>query len=251
MKSIVEIIYDAQTGVYDIPKVTETHGEFDIPEAYRLQEELVEKFMSEGRRIIGYKLGLTSREKMLQMGVESPIHGVFFEDMFLEDGRVDYSKLIHQKAEPEVAVKFVEDVPLDASEEELKAAIGFVAPAIDIIDSRFKDFKFTMADVVADNCSAAQFAVGEWITYNPEEIDIDNIHASLFINDECVSEGVSNAVLGSPVTALMEFKDSLAQEGIAIKSRQIVLTGAITAASSFKEGDTVINRTDIGDVSMN
>ena len=184
MKSIVDTIYDAQVGVYDIPKVTETHGEFDIQEAYRLQEELVERFMSEGKTIIGYKLGLTSREKMEQMGVDSPIHGVFFDDMYLRDGIIDYDKLIHPKAEPEIAVKFSEDVPLDASEEELRNAIGYIAPAIDIIDSRYRNFKFTMADVVADNCSAAQFVVGEWIPYNPEEIDIDSIKAALCIDDE-------------------------------------------------------------------
>lgn len=250
MKSIVDTLYDAQLGVYDISKVTDTHGAFDIPEAYRLQEELVEKFMTDGRRIIGYKLGLTSREKMMQMGVESPIHGVLFDDMYLEDGAIHYDRLIHPKAEPEVAVKFIEDVLPGASDDELKAAIGFIAPAIDIIDSRFKDFKFTMADVVADNCSAAQFAVGEWIPYNPDETDIDNIKAALYIGDECASEGISSAVLGSPVTALMEFKDSLAGSGIAIKRGQIVLTGAITAASSFNKGDIVTNKTDIGSVSM-
>ena len=250
MKTIVDTIYDAQVGVYDIPKVTETHEEFDIPEAYRLQEELVERFMTEGKTIIGYKLGLTSREKMEQMGVDSPIHGVFFDDMYLRDGIIDYSKLIHPKAEPEIAVKFSEDVPLDASEEELRSAIGFIAPAIDIIDSRYKNFKFTMADVIADNCSAAQFVVGEWIPYNPEEIDIDSIKAALCIDDECKSEGVSSAVLGSPITALMEFKDSLAKYGIAIKSGQIVLTGAITAASSFEKGNLISNQTDRGVVSM-
>lgn len=250
MKSIVETIYDAQKGAYEIPKVTETHHAFDIPEAYRLQAELVARYVSEGSRIIGYKMGLTSREKMEQMGVDAPVHGVLFEEMLLPDGVVRFDELIHPKAEPEVAVRFAKDVPPAATAEELRACIGHIAPAIDIIDSRYLDFKFTMEDVVADNCSSAQFAVGEWIPYDPSATDLAAIRAALEINGGTRSEGISSAVLGSPLTALQELHRSLAEGGETLKKDQIVLTGAITAASLFVKGDTVINKTDIGEVAL-
>ena len=250
MKSIVETIYDAQKNACEIPMVTETHGAFSIAEAYRLQAELVEMYVAQGSRIIGYKMGLTSREKMEQMGVDAPVHGVLFEEMLLADGRVDFASLIHPKAEPEVAVRFLRDVPQGASEEELCACIGEIAPAIDIIDSRYKDFKFTMEDVVADNCSSAQFAVGSWLPFDPSATDIAAIHASLEINGEARSAGISSAVLGSPLAALLELQRFLEADGSTLKKDQIVLTGAITAASLFVAGDVVTNRTDIGDVAI-
>ena len=251
MKSVVETIYDAQTGACDIPMLTETFGTFDIPKAYEYQAELIKRYLDEGRKIVGYKMGLTSREKMEQMGVLSPVHGVLFEDMQILDGKIDFARLIHPKVEPEIAVRFKNDVPLDADKDEIIHSIGEIAPAIDVIDSRFKDFKFTMADVVADNCSSAQFVTGEWISFKPDEIAMDQIQAKLFVNDKAAGTGVSSAVLGNPLTAIDMLHKSLAEEGIMLKAGQIVLSGAITAATQISAGDKVINKTDlIGNVEI-
>lgn len=245
MKSIVETIYDAQKGAYEIPKVTETHEKFDIGQAYVYQGELLNRLLSEGSELIGYKMGLTSREKMVQMGIPSPIHGFLLKEMLIKDGTLSYSTLIHPKAEPEIAVMMKEDVAPDASKEELERAIGWIAPAVEVIDSRFKDFKFTMADVIADNCSSSKFAVGKWIEYPVAGVSIDAIQAKLVINGEIRDTGPSSAVLGSQLDSLYELQLSLAKEGKQLKKGHLVLTGGITAAQRFYEGDTISNETDL------
>jgi len=245
MKGIVETIYDAQKGAYEIPKVTETHETFDIDQAYVYQNALMDRQLSEGSELIGYKMGLTSREKMVQMGVPAPIHGYLLKEMLIENGGLSYSSLIHPKAEPEIAVMMRKDVAPNATKEELEASIGWIAPAVEVIDSRFKDFKFTMADVVADNCSSSKFAVGKWIEYPVAGVSIDAIHAKLIINDEIKNEGVSSAVLGSPLDSLYELQLSLAEEGKQLKKGHLVLTGAITMAQRIFKGDVVSNETDL------
>lgn len=244
-------IYDAQMGAYEIPKVTETFHSFSIAQAYQYQAELIERLEADGHTIIGYKMGLTSREKMVQMGVDAPIYGVLLDNMLVGDRGLSYEKLIHPKAEPEIAVKMNRDVAPDASIEELERAIGWVAPAVEIIDSRFQNFKFTMADVIADNCSSSALAVGTWQPYNGDRIKLDQIRVCLIINGEPQTEGVSSAVLGSPLTSLRELQLSLAKEGKQLKEGQLILTGAITAAMRIHPGDVICNETDaIGTLSF-
>lgn len=249
--TIVETIYDAQKNAHEIEKVTDTHGKFSIPEAYGYQAELIDRFVAEGSVISGYKMGLTSREKMVQMGIDAPIHGVLLEEMLVKDGKLCYDKLIHPKAEPEVAVKMKQDVPAGATIEQLEAAIGWIAPAIEIIDSRFLDFKFTMADVVADNCSSSGYAVGQWVQWPAPGVDLDDIHVAISVNGEEKASGRSDAVLGSQMASLYELHQALTQEGKQLKAGQVILTGAVTAAFRIFPGDVVSNTTDkIGTVTF-
>lgn len=245
MSSVTDSVYEAQKERRKIGLLTETYGSFDIDQAYLYQDELVERFISEGRKMAGYKLALASRAKIKQMGIDSPIHGVLFKDMNLTDFRVAYSKLNNPKAEPEIAIKISDDIPANASESEVEACIGFIAPAIEIPDSRYESTKLTAEDLVADNCSAAQFAIGEWLPYDPEHMNLTNIKVSFVINGEEIASGKSSAVLGSPLAALCELNRSLASQGKALLKDQTVLTGAIVAACDIKPGDTIANITDI------
>ena len=178
-------------------------------------------------------MGRTSREKMEQMGIPAPIYGVLLEEMLIKDGVLDHSKLIHPKAEPEIAVLMKADVAPDASVEELEAAIGWMAPAIEVIDSRFKDFKFTMADVVADNCSSTAFAVGEWVPYPAEGVDIAAIQVRLVINGETKTEGGSSAVLGSPIASMRELAFTLADKGKGLRGLCAALGADLSETVAF------------------
>lgn len=250
-KSIVDTIYHAQKGAYEILKVTETHTPFSIEDAYEYQRELMARYLAKGSLLSGYKMGLTSREKMSQMGVDSPIYGVLLEEMDLRGAPLRVKSLIHPKAEPEIAVKLKEDVPSDADEQTLEKAIGWIAPAIEIIDSRYKDFKFTMADVVADNCSSAKYALGAWLEYPVNGKHIDEIELSMKINKKVVAEGKATAVLGSPLSSLREQQLSLSKAGIQLMKGQVVLTGAVTAAMMLSPGDIVqIETNGIGSVEL-
>jgi 2-oxo-3-hexenedioate decarboxylase len=159
--------------------------------------------------------------------------------------------LIHPKAEPEIAVLLKADVAPDASIEEMEKAIGWIAPAIEIIDSRYKDFKFTMPDVVADNCSSAKYEIGEWLSYPIKGVHINEITVKLLINGELKAEGPATAVLGSPLLSLREQQLSLAKAGTQLKKGQLILTGAITVAMMLAPGDLVrVDTNHLGSVSI-
>lgn len=250
-KSVVQTIYDAQKSAHEIDKVTETHEPFSVEEAYGYQRELMDRYLKQGSKVSGYKMGLTSREKMVQMGVDAPIYGVLLEEMDLKGSPLVISGLIHPKAEPEIVVLLKTDVAPGASMEELEQAIGWIAPAIEIIDSRYKDFKFTMADVVADNCSSAKYAIGEWQPYPMQGTHINDITVKLWINGDLKAEGPATAVLGSPLLSLREQQLSLAKAGTQLKKGQLVLTGAITAAMMLFPGDWVrVDTNHLGSVSV-
>ena len=251
MSAVADIIYQAQTGLYEIPRVTETQEHFSEEQAYVYQEELVRRYASEGRQIVGYKMGMTSFKKMKQAGIERPIRGALFEDMYLRDLKIQFDRLIHPKAEPEIAVRFAKDVPHSVTSESLKNYIGEIAPAIEIVDSRFEKSSFSLPDAVADNCSAAQFAIGTWVPYDPRTIAIDNIHCKFFVNGEQFSKGYSFDVLGSPLYAIYDLQRALVAKDVYLKAGDIVMTGAMTEAANIKAGDVIVNRTDIlGEVSI-
>ena len=250
-KSIVDTIYAAQKYAQEITKVTETHKAFSVEEAYGYQRELIDRYLREGSKVSGYKMGLTSREKMVQMGVNAPIYGVLLEEMDLKGSPLAVKSLLHPKAEPEIAVLLKADVTPDASIEEMEKAIGWIAPAIEIIDSRYKDFKFTMPDVVADNCSSAKYEIGEWLPYPIKGVHINEITVKLLINGELKAEGPATAVLGSPLLSLREQQLSLAKAGTQLKKGQLILTGAITVAMMLAPGDLVrVDTNHLGSVSI-
>jgi 2-oxo-3-hexenedioate decarboxylase len=127
---------------------------FDLATAYRIQQAGIRLRQQRGERVVGLKLGFTSRAKMIQMGVDALIWGELTDAMQLSDGgRLDLAKLIHPRVEPEIAFITAIDIDRPLSLAEAGLALAGVAPALEIIDSRYRDFRFSLQDVVADNCS--------------------------------------------------------------------------------------------------
>lgn len=192
---------------------------FDVAAAYEIQREVVERRLARGEAIVGVKMGLTSKAKMTQMGVTEAIWGRLTDAMAIPDGGVlDLSQRIHAKVEPEVAF-LVKD-----------GAIAAIAPALEVIDSRYLDFKFTLPDVIADNTSAAAFVVGAW---QPVPDGVDNLGVLLEITGRTVEIGSTAAILGDPRRA---FADAARLAG-PLADDWIVLAGAATAAVTVKPGD--------------
>src|SRR5216684_4001128 len=145
----------------EIPPLTTSHGDFDLETAYRIQEQGVALRLERGEKIVGYKMGLTSAAKRAQMNLPVPIYGVLTDAMRVE-GELRVLDGVHPKIEPEIA--FVTRRELSGSVDHGQAidALEAVAPALEILDSRFVGFKyFSLPDVVADNCSAWRFALGK------------------------------------------------------------------------------------------
>lgn len=212
-----------------------------VEQAYAVQSACVKRRLDRGERRAGVKMGFTSRAKMLQMGVEDLIWGRLTDALMVEDGgEIDFRSYIHPRVEPELAFLLKRPLVGKVTMLEAMAAVEAVAPAMEIIDSRYKDFKFTLSDVIADNTSAAGFVTGAW---QKPDVDLVNLGIILEINGRPRQVGSSAAILGHPARSLVAAARLSAAAGEPLEAGWIILAGGATAAESLQAGDHV--RTDV------
>ncbi|HLU45775.1 MAG TPA: fumarylacetoacetate hydrolase family protein [Natronosporangium sp.] len=223
--ALADRLAEAAQRAQPIPQLT-SEVPLTVEDAYRVQAALVQRRLAAGQRLTGIKLGLTSQAKMAQMGVNEVIWGRLTDDLAIADGgTVDTRTRIHPRVEPEVAFQ------LDAS-----GAPVAVAAALEVIDSRYADFRFTLADVVADNTSAAGYVLGPW---RPLPVGLENLGVLLEVNGEVVQTGSTAAILGDPRRALAQGLRLAAQAGLTPQAGWVLLAGAATAAVPLTPGSHV------------
>ncbi|WP_067726823.1 2-keto-4-pentenoate hydratase [Oceanobacillus damuensis] len=253
IRELTTYVHNAEKEKREITKITaELYPELTIEEGYLVQEELIREKLKEGHKIIGPKMGITSEAKMKQMNVDNPIYGYVFDYMVVEEGdSISIADYIHPKVEPEIGFILDRDLegpgitPLD-----VLRATEYVFPSIEIIDSRYENFNFTLPDVVADNTSAAGAVFGTYLR-RPEELELDVVGVTLSINGEIKSLGAGAAVLGNPANSVARLANMLAEKGEKVKAGQPILTGGITAAVRLSPGDFVQAKYGgLGDVSF-
>ena len=249
---LAEHLDNCQRNAQDTPKITDAHPDMDWDDAYAIQDAILARHLGRGARVIGLKAGLTSHAKMKQMGVETPVFG-FLVDEFsvLEGAEIKVSELIHPKVEPEIA--FVLKHALRGPGCHIGAVLAatdFVMPGIEVIDSRYRDFKFDLKSVVADNTSASRFVVGGQ-PLRPNELDLRTVGIVLEKNGEPVALGAGAAVLGHPAAAIAMLANHLAARGQEIPAGSLILSGGITEAVAVAAGDNVCLRVQgMGSVSL-
>jgi 2-keto-4-pentenoate hydratase len=172
------------------------------------------------------------------MGVDEPDYGHLLADMALsEDQPVEVSRYCYPRVEVEVAFVLGDSLPGEScTEEDVLAATAYVAPAIELIDSRITDWRIGLVDTIADNASSAGFVLGRE-RVKPAEIDLLGIDAHLVRNGEVVAEGRSDAVLGNPVTAVAWLARKVAGFGVRLEAGHVVLPGSCTRAIDVRPGD--------------
>ncbi len=241
---LAEHLDQAQQEARAVEKITDAHPGLSEDDAYAIQHEIRRRKQARGARIVGYKAGLTSRAKMRQMGVETPSYGFLADDFAVPDGgEVAHAGLIHPKVEPELA--FITKAPLrgpGCHMAQVMAATDFVLPAIEIIDSRYRDFRFDIASVIADNSSSARFVLGGRMG-RPDALDLPTLGMVLEKNGEAVAFGAGAAVLGHPAAAVAMVVNLLGRRGEELPAGSIVLSGSITEAIAVAAGDAVTLRT--------
>ena len=249
---LAEHLDNCQRNAQDTPKITDQHPDMDWDDAYAIQDAILARHLGRGARVIGLKAGLTSHAKMKQMGVETPVFG-FLVDEFsvLEGAEVKVGELIHPKVEPEIA--FVLKHALRGPGCHIGAVLAatdFVMPGIEVIDSRYRDFKFDLKSVVADNTSASRFVVGGQ-PLRPNELDLRTVGVVLEKNGEPVALGAGAAVLGHPAAAIAMLANHLGARGQEIPAGSLILSGGITEAVAVAAGDNVCLRVQgMGSVSL-
>lgn len=236
----------------DTLKITDEYPDMDWDDAYAIQDEIRQRKIARGSKIIGLKAGLTSHAKMKQMNVETPVFG-FLADYYAvpEGGECNVPGLIHPKVEPEIA--FVTKRALKGPGCHIGAVLAatdFVLPGIEVIDSRYRDFKFDLKSVIADNTSAARFVIGGQ-ALPVGGLDLRTVGIVLEKNGKPVAFGAGAAVLGNPATAIAMLANHLGARGEEIPAGTLILSGGITEAVAVEAGDAVTLRMQgMGSVSM-
>ncbi len=229
-----------------------TIGTTDIVSAYAIQKINNQLLLDQGARIVGRKIGLTSKVVQKQLGVDQPDYGALFNTKEVLNGdSISVKELMQPKVEAEIA--FVLKTTLDnpsLTTVELLSAIDYVVASIEIVGSRIENWDIKITDTIADNASASHFVIG----HRPvklENIDLVNCQMQMTKNGTVVSEGTGAACLGSPINATLWLARTMATLGTPIKSGEVILSGALGPMATVAAGDTfVANFSGLGSVSV-
>lgn len=211
---------------------TDEWTDLDVDTAYQIQDETLRRRLARGEKVIGVKLGLTSRAKQQRMGVDTPFVAWLTDAMVQPMGSpIDFDRFIHPRVEPEIVFVMGERLegpgvtPADAMK-----AVATVHAGAEIIDSRYRNFRFKAGDVIADNASSGAFLAGGEAR-SPLDIDLA-YEAALIEADGVIVDSATGAAIqeGHPGEALALAANDLARRGLAIEEGWIVLTGGMTDA---------------------
>jgi 2-oxo-3-hexenedioate decarboxylase len=250
IEKLAEHLENAELKAHDVVKITDEYPQMDYEDAFDIQWEIRRRKEERGHKIVGMKMGLTSWAKMSQMGVEHPCYG-FLADYFSvpEGASIQHSELIHPKIEAELAFVTKEDLRGPCHIGDVLRATDFIVPAIEVIDSRYRDFKFDLKSVIADNSSSSRFMTGGRMA-KPEDLDLKTLGVVMEINGKVVQTGAGAAVLGHPAASVAMLANMLAERGEYIPAGSFIMIGAITAAVTVNPGDSfVVHFNGLGSIS--
>lgn len=221
--------------------LTAGYPDIDVIDAYEIQLINIRQRVAEGATVVGHKVGLSSEAMQQMMGVDEPDYGHLLAEMeVFEDVPVRAAKYLYPRVEVEVGFILADDLPgAGCTEDDVLAATAAFVPAIELIDTRIKDWKIGLCDTIADNASSAGFVLGPQ-RVSPKDIDITAIDAVLRRGGDVVAEGRSDAVLGNPVTAVAWLARKVDSFGVRLKAGDIVLPGSCTRAIDARPGDTFV-----------
>lgn len=220
----------------EVQAITKQVDELSIADAYAIQAAGLRLALEAGESIVGVKLGLTSAAKQEQMGVDEPVYGWVTSSALVTDGQVPVGELIHPRAEPEIVFRLGEDLagPGVTAGDVLDASAQ-VMGGIEIIDSRFEAFSFTLPDVIADNTSAARVVVSEE-SIDASSVDLTTLGCVFEVDGEITGTATGAALLGDPAACVAMLANHLGREGAKIEAGWIVMAGAATDARPFSAG---------------
>ncbi|MEV6217595.1 2-keto-4-pentenoate hydratase [Nocardia sp. NPDC051833] len=221
-----------------VSPIADRYPAIDVVDAYEIQLLNIRRRLDDGAKIVGHKVGLSSKAMQEMMGVDEPDYGHLLAEMeVFEDVPVDTSKYLLPRVEVEVGFVLGADLPgEDCTEADVLAATVAYAPSIELIDSRINDWKIGLTDTISDNASSAGYVLGKE-RVAPGDIDIKGIDAVLTRNGEVIAEGRSDAVLGDPVIAVAWLARKVATFGVRLKAGDVVLPGSCTRAIDARPGD--------------
>lgn len=231
LNALARLVDDAARNAKEIPQLAER---LTLEEAYEVQKRSLVRRYDRGERQVGVKVGFTSRAKMAQMGVHDMIWGRLTDAMVVEDGgSTALGKYVHPRVEPEVACLLGKALVGTVTPMQALSAVEAIAPALEIIDSRYQAFRFSLTDVVADNSSSSGFVVGSW--HRPD-LDCSNLGIVVSFNGVPKLLGSTAAILGNPLRSLVAAARFAAKAGEPLQPGWIVMLGAASEAEPLVPG---------------
>ena len=235
---MAEALYRARTDLKQIEPLRNSFALASVDEAYAVQDRNTKRWIAEGRRMVGRKIGLTSKAVQAQLGVDEPDFGVLWADYAFADGEtVDTRRFMQPRVEAEIAFvmkQAIEDP--EASLPDLISAIGYALPAVEIVDTAIADWNIKLVDTVADNASGGGFVLGT-SPRKVTDVDLRLGGAILSRNGVPVSMGLGAACLGHPFKATLWLARKMASLGRPVEAGDIVLSGALGPMVPASAGD--------------
>ncbi len=220
-------------------KLTDEHPDLTETEAYAIADRGIQIRRDRGERVVGAKLGFTSAAMQKALGVDSPNFGWLTDRMIVSDGRLPLAEMIHPKAEPEIAFVLGEDLAGPTiSEEQILSATAYVIPIIEVVDSRYVDFRFRALDNTADNSSAGRVVLGTRVTR--PTFDLSRVGVVVTLNGRLLYTSSGAAALGHPAASVAWLVRRLARSGLGLKAGQLVISGGLTGPIELGPGANVV-----------
>jgi 2-oxopent-4-enoate/cis-2-oxohex-4-enoate hydratase len=247
-------LYAALTGRSVLDPLTAREAAIDIDDAYRISLHLLKRREAAGERVIGKKIGVTSKPVQDMLGVHQPDFGFLTDRMHIPDGsRVSLAaaRLIQPRAEGEIAFRLKKDLRgPGVTEEQVLDATEYVSPCFEIVDSRIRDWKIRIQDTVADNASCGVFVIGA-AKIGPRDLDLAAVKMDIRKNGGHVASGTGAAVQGHPATAVAWLANTLGRFGIPFLAGEIILSGSLAPLLPITPGDRFeMSLAGIGDASI-
>ena len=233
-------LYEALTAGKTVSPLTSRGFDITIEDAYHIQQRMLARRIEKGEKVVGKKIGVTSKAVMNMLGVGQPDFGYLLDGMVYNEGEsIPMDSLIQPKAEGEIAFLMNKDLmgPGLTAADILAATEGVMA-CFEIVDSRIQDWKIKIQDTVADNASCGVFVLGDKLV-DPKKVDLALCGMVLEKNGEIVVTGAGAATMASPVNAMVWLANTLGRLGIGLNAGDIVLSGALGAMVPVQAGDSL------------
>lgn len=232
-------LMEAETKKKPIAPFTSSTEEISVDDAYNIQLYQIRQKVEKGAVIVGKKIGLTSKAMQEMLNVNEPDYGHLLNDMMYGDGdTITLNKFIQPRIEFEIAFVLKKDIAgPGVTMNDVIEATDYVIPALEIIDSRIKDWQIKFEDTVADNGSSAGAIMGS-STAKLDNLDLSKVKMTVFRNDEYLDSATGSAVMGHPAEAVAWLANALGSYGISLHAGEVILSGALSKAIPIEDGDT-------------
>ncbi len=238
---IADDLADAERTRRTIPLLTARHPEMTVEDSYAVQKEWRRRGIAAGRRLVGRKIGLTSKVMQAATGITEPDYGAIFDDMVIENGSaIEHDRFSNVRIEVELAFVLADDlVGPNVSIFDVLRATEYVVPALEILSSRIEMEGRTIVDTISDNAALGAMVYGG-NPVDPHQVDLRWASALLYRNETIEESGIAAAVLNHPATSVAWLANKLASHDDRLSAGDIVLAGSFTRPMWVHAGDTVL-----------